>query len=66
MAANVNILEEGVSKKDLQPEASVTPEVKATAEQFLSTFYQTFDSNRTALGQLFVKFIIIIFNENYI
>ncbi|XP_003389400.1 PREDICTED: nuclear transport factor 2-like [Amphimedon queenslandica] len=50
MAANV--LEEGISKKELQPEAS-PPDIKAMAEQFLATFYQAFDSDRTTLGQLF-------------
>lgn len=49
-----NVLEEGISKKELQPEESVPPEYKAAAENFLRTFYQTFDTNRTALGQLFV------------
>ena len=49
-----NVLEEGISKKELQPEESVPPAYKAAGENFLSTFYQTFDTNRTALGQLFV------------
>ena len=49
-----NVLEEGISKKELQPEESVPLEYKAAGENFLRTFYQTFDTNRTALGQLFV------------
>lgn len=49
-----NVLEEGISKKELQPEESVPPQYKAAGENFLRTFYQTFDTNRTALGQLFV------------
>lgn len=47
--------EEGLSNKELQPEPSADPQVLAIATQFLTQYYQIFDSNRAGLAALYVS-----------
>ena len=45
---------DGISKKELQAEtAAVTSDVQAIAQQFVTAYYQTFDTNRAALASLY-------------
>lgn len=69
---------EGLSNKELEPEPSVDPQLLAIAQNFYHTYYQTFDTNRSAVGPLYVsyipacKFMLLLFslstnnnNNNY-
>ena len=44
-----------LSSKELQPEPAVEPQVLAVAQQFLTQYYQIFDTNRSGLAALYVS-----------
>ena len=46
--------DDGLSKKELQPEKAAVPDpVLGIVEQFVTTYYQTFDTNRAGLAALY-------------
>ncbi len=44
-----------LSDKELQPESAVDPQVFGVAHQFLTQYYQIFDTNRSGLAALYVS-----------